>query len=91
MKIFLTFCFILFSQSIVLAENYSVAGIVVEAKSKQPVSGATVFINNTSKYTVTDSNGKYFLADITDKYFEIVQRDNRLEDLQFLNMRYQLP
>ena len=72
LKIFLPFCFILFSQSIVLAENYSVAGIVVEAKSKQPVSGATVFINNTSKYTVTDSNGKYFLADITDKYFEIV-------------------
>ncbi len=58
-------------------------GAVLDADTKQPVIGATVFINNTSKYSVTDSNGKYSIAEIEDEYFVIICSKKGYETLEY--------
>lgn len=53
-------------------ENGVVLGTVIEKKTQQPVIGATVFLENTSYGTQTDSLGKFKIAGIQPKTYNIV-------------------
>ncbi len=53
-------------------ENGVVLGTVIEKKTQQPVIGATVFLENTSYGTQTDSLGKFKISGIQPKTYNIV-------------------
>jgi len=82
-KLLVSICFILFLQIEIIAQKHTIIGVVLEASTKQPVVGATVFINNTSKYSVTDSEGKYSIAEIEDEYFVIICSKKGYETLEY--------
>ncbi|HEX3025216.1 MAG TPA: carboxypeptidase-like regulatory domain-containing protein [Chitinophagaceae bacterium] len=84
MKFFSTFCIALFFQIHISAQNFEVSGIVVDAKTKMPVSGATVFINNTTNFCITNDSGRFTIVDTTDKMFEIVCTKKGYENLNHL-------
>lgn len=48
----------------VSAQKNTVMGIVVDAENKNALSGCNVFINNTSKGSITDSSGSFILHEI---------------------------
>lgn len=48
----------------VLNKTISVCGIVFSEENKMPLSGATVVVNNTSRSTIADENGKFLLQNI---------------------------
>lgn len=84
MKFFSAFCVALFFQIHLSAQKFEVSGTVVDAKSKMPVTGATVFINNTTKFCVTNDSGRFTLVDTTDEMFEIVCTKKGYENLNYL-------
>lgn len=47
-------------------------GSVIDVKTRKPVVGATVFINNTTKGSFSDSLGNFIITDVTEDYFDIV-------------------
>lgn len=65
------------------ANTYSVSGTVVDAKTKKPLAGAFVFINQTSHFSVTDSAGKFALDQLENGYFDLVVSKNKYELLAY--------
>jgi hypothetical protein len=61
MQKLLTFIFLLFAGLVVQGQNFLVSGKVVDAGSKQPLVGASVFCQNTTVGTVTKEAGEFKL------------------------------
>ena len=63
MKQFLIFLLLLATTSIVQAQEktFSILGKVVDSASRLPLSGASVFAQNTTQGTISNSEGKFFL------------------------------
>jgi len=61
MQKLLTFIFLLFAGLVVKGQNFLVSGKVVDAGSKQPLAGASVFCQNTTVGTVTKEAGEFKL------------------------------
>lgn len=57
---FILILLLLFTTSMLSAQN-RVEGVVVDAGTKSPVAGATIYINNTAVSAVTDSKGAFVL------------------------------
>ena len=61
MKIFLNLIIWVSFCAIGFAQDLTVSGIVLDFENKQPLPGATVFIDGTTKGTTTDFDGNYTL------------------------------
>ncbi|WP_109301685.1 carboxypeptidase-like regulatory domain-containing protein [Aquimarina sp. AU474] len=64
--LFVTFPYVLMSQSIV------VSGAVFDAVSKKPLEGVVIYIDGTTKGTITNTSGKFSLDSEIGKNFQIV-------------------
>ncbi len=84
MKYFLSFCLLLFLQTNLSAQNFAVTGTVVDASTKLPLTGVNVFINNTTKFSVTNDSGRFKITDITDENFEVVCAIKGYETINYL-------
>ena len=60
-KIFL-FTLLLFSFVIGFSQNFSVSGKVVDSATKEPLSFASVFCQNTTQGTTTNKEGSFYLS-----------------------------
>lgn len=83
MKILVSISLVLFLHLEIIAQKHEIIGVVLEASTNQPIVGATVFINNTSKYSMTDSDGKYSITAIEDEYFVIICSKKGFETLVY--------
>ena len=54
------------------AQTEKISGIVLNGEDETPLSAASVFINNSSKGTTTDSSGKFSLPVLKGRSFELV-------------------
>ncbi|MEP7079556.1 MAG: carboxypeptidase-like regulatory domain-containing protein [Ginsengibacter sp.] len=54
------------------AQTQKISGIVLNGEDETPLSAASVFINNSSKGTTTDSSGKFVLPVLKGRAFELV-------------------
>ena len=61
----LLLCFFLANNLISFAQTVTLYGEVVDARTREPLIGATVQLENTRIGTVTDIDGKYQLANVT--------------------------
>jgi len=68
-----------------------ISGRVVNATSQEPVAGASVFISNTSKGTVSDKNGYFELRDIASGKYDLVISSVGYETNAFSFSSAQLP
>lgn len=50
-----------FLPAVLIAQGYRVSGTVIDARTQQPLSGASVFCQNTTLGTLTNSNGTFTL------------------------------
>lgn len=66
-KLFI-FLFVLYTAN----AQQSIKGKVVNIETNQPIAGASVFINNTSKGTVTNSTGEFSLTEIPGGTHELI-------------------
>ena len=82
MKLIFSVILILFFQVNVFATAF-VTGTVVDATSKEPITAATVFIDGTTKYSLTDSTGKFLIDQINDQYFELVVYKAGFESINY--------
>lgn len=62
----------LFLNAVIAQDRDRIAGTVLNARSGQPVPNASIFINGTSKGTVTRSDGNFELTGIHKGNFELV-------------------
>ena len=60
-KLFFILMF-LFSVNLVFAQNINVKGVVIDAKTKNPIPSATVMIKGTTQGIVSDLDGKYSIS-----------------------------
>jgi hypothetical protein len=58
--------------SALFSQSFQVQGIVTNEKDETPLAGASVFINNGSKGTTTDQEGRFTLTGISYNSFELV-------------------
>ncbi|RYY54582.1 MAG: carboxypeptidase-like regulatory domain-containing protein, partial [Chitinophagaceae bacterium] len=65
------FCFVILF-CVTASAQRTISGTVVDVSTGQPVAGASVFINNTSKGTVSDRNGLFQLADLPEGQQELI-------------------
>ncbi|MBS1735445.1 MAG: carboxypeptidase-like regulatory domain-containing protein [Bacteroidetes bacterium] len=73
MKRLITLLFFYFSTVFLLkAQTESISGMVINGEDESPLSAASVFINNSSKGTTTDSLGKFSLPVLKGRNFELV-------------------
>lgn len=72
MKFVLSFFMLVFHICDLNAQNYQVQGVVVNEADNKPIADASVFINNGSKGTVTDNEGRFVLNGIGYNSFELV-------------------
>ena len=73
MKRSITFLLFYFSTIFFLhAQTEMISGIVLNGEDDSPLSAASVFINNTSKGTTTDADGKFSLPILKGRSFELV-------------------
>ena len=63
---------VLISSLSVTAQSFQVTGIVVNVENNQPMAGASVFINNSSNGTTTNSAGEFTISNISTSSFELV-------------------
>lgn len=54
------------------AQTFSLKGKIVDSISGSPLAKATVYINNSTKGTVSDENGNYILTGITKGSYELI-------------------
>jgi len=57
---------------LLLAQKYSISGVVLENATKKPISGAVVFISNTTKGCLTDSSGNFIIEQVEEVNFHLV-------------------
>lgn len=62
------FLFILYA----VQAQQSIKGKIINAETNQPIAGASVFVNNTSKGTVTNSAGEFSLTEIPGGTHELI-------------------
>ena len=73
MKHFLLFLFCVCCVFTTLcSQSFQVQGFVTNDKDDTPLAGASVFINNGSKGTITDQNGRFILTGILYNSFELI-------------------
>lgn len=82
MKAILFFLLILIFQSNTIAQSF-VTGTVIDATSKKPVNGATVFVDGTTMYSITDSSGKFFIDQIKDQHVELIVFKTGFESINY--------
>jgi hypothetical protein len=58
----LIFILFLFSTNLVFAQEWTIRGKVTDAKTGEPILGASIFIKGTSAGTITDVDGKYAIS-----------------------------
>lgn len=58
--------------SIISATAQQISGVVVDAKDKQPLIGATVQVQGTSKAVATDIDGKFTITGLENKRYSLV-------------------
>ncbi len=63
------FLLLLFSDSICQSESGRVIGIVIDAKTRDPLAGVNVIVASTKKGTATDLQGRFFLDLSAGEYF----------------------
>ena len=56
--------YLLFILSIGLAFSVNIKGTITDIDTNEPLIGANVYIEGTSKGSATDANGSYFIADV---------------------------
>lgn len=78
--------FLLLASSLVSAQN-TVRGRVVSAENGKPIAGASIFISNTSKGTVTDEKGNFELYVPTGKYVLVISDVGYQTDLESIDSR----
>lgn len=61
-KFFLLFSVLLFTGSLVLAQNQQISGVVTSKLDGLPMPGVTVLVKGTTNGTITEVSGKYSLA-----------------------------
>ncbi len=71
MNWFLT-CILLFSASILGAQNVSLKGTVSEKSSGKPLVGANVYFNGTTLGTVTNKNGEFLIRNVKSGTYEVI-------------------
>ena len=55
-------CISLFTLPLIMFAQYKVSGVVVDEKTQQPLAGASVFCQNTTIGTLTNSNGEFSIS-----------------------------
>jgi hypothetical protein len=58
--------------SVAFGQTYSVSGTVLNSINNEPLPSASIFINNSSKGTVSNADGKFLLEGIPVSSFELV-------------------
>jgi len=67
------FCFfLLFFCQNVYAQTSQVQGIIINAEDNSTLASASIFINNSSRGTISDANGTFNLQGITEKAFDLI-------------------
>lgn len=66
-----------------------ISGRVVSSETGKPVAGASVFISNTSKGTITDEKGNFVLYNIpVGRYIMVISYIGFQSDFETLDSRY---
>jgi hypothetical protein len=65
------FLFIFFCQD-TFSQTSQVNGIVINGEDNTKLASASIFINNSSKGTISNADGKFTLGGITEKNFELI-------------------
>lgn len=68
---YLFFLLIFFCQNI-FSQTSQVNGIVINGEDNSKLASASIFINNSSKGTISNADGKFTLGGITEKNFELI-------------------
>lgn len=58
--------------SLSLVAQYTISGKVLNADNQQPIISASVFLSNTSKGAVTNSNGEFVITNVSDGQYDLV-------------------
>ncbi len=66
-----------------MAQTFSIKGTVTDAITKQPLSGAVVFINYSSKASISDSAGNFIINDVTEKYCDLIVHKQGYENIEY--------
>ena len=69
-----------------MAQTFSIKGTVTDAITKQPLSGAVVFINYSSKASISDSAGNFIINDVTEKYCDLIVHKQGYENIEYLRL-----
>lgn len=69
---YLLICFALLSTSSFSQAAHTIKGQVVDGAGGSPIVNCSVFINNTSKGTVTDGTGRFELSNIPDGKYQLI-------------------
>ena len=69
---------------LLLAQKYSIGGVVLENATKKPIPGAIVFISNTTKGCLTDSSGNFIIDHVEEVNFHLVVVAKNCETQVFL-------
>jgi hypothetical protein len=64
--------FVLLIISTSLFAQLTITGVVIDAKNKDAIAGANVFINNTSYKTITNAEGKFVFANLNIQKGELI-------------------
>lgn len=70
-RIFLAILFFLFIENTFSQQVY-ITGHVVDGESQQPLKGASVYINSTTKGSVTDDNGDFELGPLQPGQYDVI-------------------
>jgi hypothetical protein len=66
------FFFLIFICQNVFSQTSRVTGIVINAEDNSRLASASIFINNSSKGTISNTDGKFNLEGITEKNFDLI-------------------
>lgn len=70
LRIILSLLILFFTQD--LFSQFYIKGKVVDGETQQPLKGASVYINNSTKGTITDNNGEFQLGPFEPGRYEVV-------------------
>ncbi|MFD2919598.1 carboxypeptidase-like regulatory domain-containing protein [Terrimonas rubra] len=90
MRLILTSILLLWLAGNVLSQQ-TIRGTVVNGVTRQPISGVSVFLTNTSKGTTTNSSGYFEITDIKPGKYELVSTSVGFETTVFSFTTEQLP